>query len=284
MMRIGLVSLLFMIGATACAISSDPENTEEPEPGPKPEGTTATVTHVFDGDSIEVETEGRTDEVRLIGINAPEGDECFGDSAREALLVYLEGREVSLVDGSDRDVDQYGRLLRYVYAGSENINGRMLADGNAVTLQGAHRYNDAFVEISNLAADAGYGMWAADACGPPPTPGMGIVDVQYDPPGPDDEHLDDEYVRIANRGEDIIALTGWTLRDESTQNRFVFGHDTLAPGDAITVTTSCGTDRADTLHWCSDRPIWSNDGDTVMLQDTSGNVADWWRYQDKERR
>jgi len=279
MLRTGLVSFLTVMCAAACSASSDPESVEEavPEPG----GTRATVTYVFDGDSIEVEIEGRKEEVRLIGINAPEGDECFGEPARDALIAYLSGKDVALVDGSDSDTDQYGRLLRYVYVGGENINGRMLADGNAVTLQGDHRYNEAFVEIGNLTADAGHGMWAADACGPPATPGMSIVEVQYNPPGPDNECLNDEFVTITNGGVGIIDLAGWTLRDESSQNRYIFDAVAVAPGGRVTVRTGCGNDRPDTLHWCADRSVWSNTGDTVMLQDTHGNVADRWTYHGK---
>ena len=279
MVRTGLFSLLVAIFAAACSVTSDPQSDAEAVAERGSIG--ATVTYVFDGDSIEVEIAGRREEIRLIGVNAPEGDECFGEPARDALIAYLDGKDVALLDGSGSDADQYGRLLRYVYVGDENINGRMLADGNAVTLQGDHRSNEAFVEIGNLAADAGYGMWAADACGPPPPPGMSIVDVQYDPPGPDDERLNDEYVTIANAGVAAIDLTGWTLRDESSQNRYRFGSVTLAPGGSITVRTGCGANKLDTLHWCAERSIWSNTGDTVMLQDAHGNMVDRWTYRDR---
>lgn len=281
MVRSCFTSLLIVMCAAACSPSSDPADVDEE--GPAPNRTEAMVTYVFDGDSIEVEIEGRKEEIRMIGINAPEGDECFGERARDALMTYLNGGVVDLAGGSDVDVDQYGRLLRYVYVDAENINGQMLADGNAVTLQGDHRYNDEFVEMGDLAAAAGYGLWAPDACGPPPVPGMSIVEVQYNPLGPDDEHLNDESVTIANEGEDAIDLTGWTLRDESSQNRYVFGAVTLAPVDGVTIKTGCGTEAPGTLSWCSDRPIWSNSGDTVMLLDTHGNVADRWAYAGEQQ-
>jgi micrococcal nuclease len=277
MMRTGLASLLIAVGVSACSAFSDPPTIDGTVP--VPDGTRATLTSVFDGDSIEVEIEGGTEEVRLIGVNAPEGDECFGERARNALIGYLDGEDIDLVGGSDSDTDQYGRLLRYVYVGGENINARMLAEGNAVTLQGNHRSNEAFVEIGSLAAETATGMWAPDACGPLAAPGMSIVEVASNPPGPDDERLNDENVTIANRGEAVVNLAGWTLRDESSQNRYVFGAVTLTPGDGVTVKTGCGTDRPGTLHWCSDRPVWSNTGDTVMLQDTSGNMVDRWTYQ-----
>jgi endonuclease YncB( thermonuclease family) len=274
------VALAVFLTAIAAACSTTQESPATEEPASDVDGTRATLSHVFDGDSIEVDIEGRAEEIRLVGINAPEADECFGERARGALVAYVDGESLVLVAGSDSDSDsdQYGRLLRYVYVGGENINGRLLADGNAVTLQGDHRYNEAFVEIGNLAADGSYGMWAANACGPPPPPGMSIVEVQHNPPGPDDEHLNDEYVRIMNGGNSVVELSGWTLRDESSQNRYLFGATTLASGSSVTVETGCGNDQPDTVHWCANRSVWSNGGDTVILQDTYGNIVDWWRY------
>ena len=290
MIRIGLVSLSLVLAASAGADAADPPNvaateataptSSAPPPPDAPTGSAATLQYVFDGDSIEVELDGRTEEVRLIGINAPEGDECFGDESREALIDLLGDGDLVLVSGSDADSDRYGRLLRYVYVAGDNTNGRTLADGNAVALPSDHDYNSAFVEIGDIAASAGYGMWAPDVCGPVAPAGATIVEVLYNPPGPDDEVLSSEYVTITNEGSASRDLAGWTLRDESSQNRYVFGAVTLAPGDGVTIKTGCGTERPGTLHWCSDRPIWSNSGDTVMLLDTHGNVADRWMYEE----
>jgi len=251
---------------------------ESGAPTTPPNGAQGRVVYVLDGDSMEIEVDGIVEEVRLLGINAPEGDECFGDEARDALINLIADRDLVLVTGSGDDIDQYGRLLRYVYVDEENVNGRMLAEGNAVTLQGDHRYNDEFVEIGNLAAGAMLGMWAPNACGPAPPPGATITDVEYDPPGPDDERLNDEYVTITNDGAKPLNLAGWTLRDESSRNRYSFKGLNLKPGEAVTVRTGCGEDRPDTVYWCSERPIWSNGGDTAILQDRHGNVVDRWTY------
>lgn len=273
-----VVSLV--LASTACTGSV--ETPESPKVGStvaSPAGTAVVLSHVFDGDSIEVETEGRTVDVRLIGINAPEGGECFGDRSRTALIAALDASSLLLVEGAGAGTDQYGRLLRYVYVDGENVNGRMLAEGNAVTLQGDHRYNEAFVEIGDLAADGGYGMWAPDACGTPSPAGATIVRVEHDPPGPDDDRLNDESVAIGNEGTTTIALADWTLRDESSQNRYVFGDVAIAPGGRVAVRTGCGSDIAGTVHWCANRSVWSNSGDTVILQDPNGNVVDRWRYR-----
>ncbi len=257
--------VVFVLIGAAC--------TEAAAPATGVDGTPGRLVHAFDGDSMEVEVDGRTEEIRLVGINAPEGDECFGDEARDALIDLIADRDLVLVKGSRDDIDQYGRFLRHVYVDDENVNGRMLADGDAVTLQGDHRYNHEFVEIGNLAAEAELGMWAPDACGPAPPPGAMISGVEHDPPGPDDERLNDEYVVIANEGSKPLNLAGWTLRDESSRNRYSFRDINLKPGETVTVRTGCGEDRSDTVFWCSERSIWSNDGDTVILQDRHGNVA-----------
>ena len=241
-------------------------------------GAVGRLVYVFDGDSMEVDVDGSVEEVRLIGINAPEGNECFGDEARDALVSLTADRDLVLVMDSGDDIDQYGRLLRYVYVDNESVNTRMLADGGAITLQGDHRYNDEFVEIGNLAAEAMLGMWAPDACGPVSPYGATITNVEYDPPGPDDERLNDEYVTITNDGSKPSNLAGWTLRDESSRNRYSFEGFTLKPGEAVTVRTGCGEDHSDAVFWCSDRSVWSNGGDTVILQDRHGNVADRWTY------
>ena len=245
---------------------------------PAAEGTVGRLVHAFDGDSMEVDIGGTVEEVRLVGINAPEGDECFGDRARDALVGLTADHDLVLVKRSGDNVDQYGRLLRYVYVDDESVNRRMLADGGAVALQGDHRYNDKFVEIGNLAAETMLGMWAPDACGPTPPPGATISDVEHDPLGPDDEHLNDEYVTITNDGVKPVNLAGWTLRDESSRNRYSFKGSNLKPGENVTVRTGCGEDRSDTVYWCSERSVWSNDGDTAILQDRHSNVADRWTY------
>ena len=288
MVRIGLVALSLLLAASACSDASGSATTiaaesapasASPSPSPtNPDGTPAGLRYVFDGDSLEVEIDGRTEEVRLIGINAPERDECFGDASRDALIALIDDRDLVLISGSDGDTDRYGRLLRYAYVGGNNINGRTLADGNAVTLQGEHEYNDAFVEIGDVAASAGYGMWAPDACGPTAPTGAAIVEVLSNPPGPDDERLNSEYVTIANGGQVTLDLAGWTLRDESTQNRYRFDDVRLDPGDRVTVRTGCGENRRDTVFWCADRSVWSNGGDTAILQDRHGNVVSRWMY------
>ncbi len=266
------VVVLMIALLTAACVRPAGEPTGTPPPG----GEIGSLVRAIDGDSMDILIHGSVHEVRLIGINAPESDECFGTEARDALISTIRGREVILTPGPE-DADRYGRLLRYATVEGESVNERMLATGSAVTLQTDHPHADEYLEIGNEAADRRLGLWAADACGPPQTADITITEVAYDPPGPDDERLNDEFVTVTNNGAEAVDLHGWVLRDESSQNRYRF-KSIIEQGRTVTVRTGCGEDEEGAVFWCADLPVWSNGGDTAILQDRSGNVVDRWSY------
>jgi len=81
---------------------------------------------VIDGDTI-LTSVGK---VRLLGIDAPEMGECGADEATERLADLVEGKNVTLVfDRLQSDRDKYGRLLRYVHLGSDDIGAILLTEG-----------------------------------------------------------------------------------------------------------------------------------------------------------
>lgn len=239
-----------------------------------PPGDRAEVVRVFDGDSLIVKYEGAEHEVRLIGVNAPEGDECHGDAARTTLEQLLESGPLVLVpDGEDSD--QYGRLLRYLYVDGLNVNLALIANGDAVALQGDHSLDDDFTAIADAAAGDALGMWSPRACGGnEPTPDLQIVDYVYNPGGRDEDNMNDEWVAIANMSEENVTVRGWILRDESTRHRYRFPDGfTIDAGDEVVVHSGCAQDTATDLFWCADDPVWSNGGDTVILQSSDGTVV-----------
>jgi endonuclease YncB( thermonuclease family) len=94
------------------------------------DGETALVVDVIDGDTIDVRMGGERYRVRYIGVNTPEYDEPCYNEATAANAVLVDGQTVTLV----RDVsetDRYGRLLRYVYAGSVFVNAELVLEGYA---------------------------------------------------------------------------------------------------------------------------------------------------------
>ena len=138
----------------------------------------AIVTHVVDGDTIDVRIGGRDERVRLIGIDTPETKkpdtpiECFGPEASAFTASILPiGTDVRI----ERDVvgrDDYGRLLGYVHVldqtGSPDIflNRELVAGGYAVPLaiQPNTTYAGDFAAAANQAEAHDLGLWGA--CSP----------------------------------------------------------------------------------------------------------------------
>jgi len=242
-----------------------------------PSAEVVTVLGITDGDTIDVvRSDGSTDTVRLIGVNAPERGECWAPEAARVLEVLASvGEEVGMsIDESDRD--QFGRLLRYLWVGSLSINEELVRRGAAIS----RRYppDTALADRLEAAQDdamtAGLGLWAPDACGPSVHADLRFVEWRPDAAGNDNENLNDEWIRIQNQGDVVVDLAGWGIKDESASNRFAFPSEfTLIPGEVVTVYSGCGEDFGTDLYWCSvGSAIWNNDGDTAFLTDPSGNT------------
>ena len=131
---------------------------------------TATVVHVVDGDTVDLEIGGSIERVRLLGIDTPESVsrqtpvQCFGAEATSALEGLLPP-ETSL--NIERDIeahDRYGRLLLYVYRSIDGlfINEWMVRAGfaNAVSYPPNDRLDARFGRSEALARQAGDGLWS----------------------------------------------------------------------------------------------------------------------------
>jgi len=97
------------------------------------------VVKVVDGDTIDVSINGKTERIRLIGINTPETVdprkpvECFGKEASDKAKTLLGGMKVYLEsDITQGELDKYSRLLRYVFLeNGTNFNLLMIKEGYA---------------------------------------------------------------------------------------------------------------------------------------------------------
>lgn len=236
----------------------------------------ARVVDVTDGDSLVVEINGIEQRVRLLGINAPERDECLGDESRLSLRESA-GTEVGLALESDSR-DQFGRTLAHVFSSDRYLNLEQVAAGLAFTITGDHSFALDLSMAQRSAQDSGVGLWSTTACGRGPIPDVAITRIDGNPPGPDDEALELEVVEITNLTDLAADLGGFVLRDESTANRFTFPDATiLGPGESIEISSGCrATDRV--LAWCAGGPVWNNGGDTALLLDRSGRIVDYRPY------
>lgn len=120
---VALVLVLFRVFGDASARPHNEVQQVEPE-----DGRSLVVTHVVDGDTVDLDN-GET--VRLVGIDTPERGECGYDEARAALVHLVEGRRVTL-GASGEDRDRYDRLLRYVDVGKVDAGLRLIREGLAI--------------------------------------------------------------------------------------------------------------------------------------------------------
>jgi micrococcal nuclease len=90
-----------------------------------------------DGDSIHVLISGRTERLRLIGVDAPEIDhpdqpaECFGEESASFTKRSLEDRRIRIEFDVERR-DRFDRLLAYVFLGGELFNETLVGEGFAI--------------------------------------------------------------------------------------------------------------------------------------------------------
>ena len=157
------------LAATATALAKEHAGDDNPPAElpagvykhPQPESLPAAVViEVVDGDTIEVQLEGKRETVRYYGIDTPERQEpCYEEAKKRN--EELAGRHVLLVADA-RDRDSGGRLLRYVFTlEGYSIDAALVAEGfaHAWTYDGSYR--DALMALEEEARREGRGcLWA----------------------------------------------------------------------------------------------------------------------------
>ena len=235
-------------------------------------GEPVELERLIDGDSMELRIGGEVVEVRLLGINAPElrtvgGDtSCNGREARAAMESVLGGGDLRF---DSTEPDRFGRLLGHLYTGGRAVDGAMVSQGWALALWSAA--DPPLIAAMEEAATAGVGLWGR-TCGAPVAV-IEIGDVQPDPTGRDEEHLNDEWIEIVNPSPAPVDLTGWSVADETTSNRFELPSLTLRAGATLRIHTGSGSDTATDVYLDQRDPVWSNSGETVLVADPAGMIV-----------
>ncbi len=145
-----------------------------PLKSPEPRADLYKITKIVDGDTIAVDIAGKTETIRLIGINTPEivdpgkPAECFGKEASNKAKETLTGKSVKLeADSAQGERDKYNRLLRYIFLeDGTNFNKMMISDGFAYeyTYNIPYEYQDEFKQAEKEARESKRGLWAPNAC------------------------------------------------------------------------------------------------------------------------
>ena len=261
--------------AAACApsLSADLPSSVPAPPAPAAFDISGTLVAVLDGDTVEVETETGRLRIRLAGINAPEGGECYGDVASAYLERLTPGPVEAMVVGTD----QFGRTLAYLWVRGIQLNLDMVSRGLALatTPKDPDPYGPSLLYAEEAAYGSRLGLWSPDSCGSGPLPELRFVPEAsvFDPPGPDDRVLSAEQIVVVNRGDEPVDMTGWVLRDESSRHRYRFPQGLILGRGYIFVVSS------DLSGWDpGGSPVWNNTGDMALLLDPTGRVVTRWRY------
>jgi len=143
-----VISLGFLTG---CSLRLDEENAE-------PFAERALVREVIDGDTVRLE-DGRR--VRYLGIDTPEIGEYFYDEATARNRELVEGKMVDLEPGS-KDLDEFDRMLRYVYIDGLFVNAELVAQGYAKAYRKGPReeYSEYLFQLEEEARANKLGLWA----------------------------------------------------------------------------------------------------------------------------
>ena len=88
-----------------------------------------TVLGISDGDTITVQDKSNNEHtVRLMGIDAPEKSQAFGNEAKQTLSNYIYKKEVSV---EYKKYDKYKRIVGKVTLDGQDICLKMIVDGMA---------------------------------------------------------------------------------------------------------------------------------------------------------
>lgn len=147
-------------------------------------GDVARVTHVVDGDTVDVTfSDDREERVRLLGVDTPEvhgdvtpaeyagvpdtpaGRAClreWGERASALADRRLDGRRVRVAtDPAADERGTYGRLLAYVtvVGANESFNYRLVRTGHARVYVSSFGHLEAYRAAADRARDRNRGLW-----------------------------------------------------------------------------------------------------------------------------
>jgi micrococcal nuclease len=178
-----------------------------------------TVTYVVDGDTLNVRLDnGRSERVRLIGIDTPERGACLSGRATGSARGLADDQRVVLRGDASQDTrDRYGRLLAYAWVRGRDLGFQQVTSG----LARVYVHDRPFQRLSayRRAEQAGrkrpQNVWRGCPvpAAPPAAAPRGNCDPSYPtlcirPPPPDLDCADVPYSNFAVRGSDPHRFDG----------------------------------------------------------------------------
>jgi endonuclease YncB( thermonuclease family) len=135
---IRLVTLLLFLALLAWFNDSPSESNRGTAPTPAATNTRSAtdenllvgrVVGVADGDTVTVlDAQKKQHRIRLVGIDAPESKQAFGQKSKDQLARWVHGQEVRI---EHTKTDRYNRILGKVWLEDRDINLAMIEAGMA---------------------------------------------------------------------------------------------------------------------------------------------------------
>jgi len=125
-----------------------------------PPASADSLLRVIDGDSLVLKMNGHKTEIRLIGVDAPEHGQEWGDAARDFVIDFLGDEPLEVRFGKER-TDRYGRTLAYVYTPNAMLNLELVRQGFALAypVPPNLRHAELFERAQKAARKNGRGFW-----------------------------------------------------------------------------------------------------------------------------
>lgn len=130
------------------------------------------VVQAVSGDVVEVDQNGKSYNIRLIGLDAPDlgasqvNPQCFAQESQQFLNSLLRDRTVSVVtDTKLGEADDEGNLWRYIRMSDGTKVNELMLEAGLAREQSADTYEqkDIFIELAASAKQNNKGLWATCA-------------------------------------------------------------------------------------------------------------------------
>lgn len=121
---------------------------------------------VSDGDSIKVMHDTKEEEIRFYGIDCPEGEQDFGQEAKNLTSTLVVGRKIEV---KPMDTDRYGRTVGLVYVDGILLNELIIQNGYAWVYHQycKEKFCSQWKQLETQAQNQKKGLWNASVIIPP---------------------------------------------------------------------------------------------------------------------
>ena len=159
-----ILMIVWLSGCESKSLERKVTSTESRPTALEPEQITAKVMDVIDGDTIVVMNEIRKSmTIQIKGVDAPELEQAFGNTAHEKLTARIEGKIVRVALD---EADEFGRRTAEVFENDKSVNVWLIRQGC-----GWHNWkfdaDDAKAAAEKQARKDKAGLWAAKDPRPP---------------------------------------------------------------------------------------------------------------------